>query len=50
MCLGVMGEYLARIFIEVKNRPLYIIMEKIGFEKTIFNKQTFKYGLSDVKK
>jgi glycosyltransferase involved in cell wall biosynthesis len=29
--LGVIGEYLARIFIEVKGRPLYTIMEKAGF-------------------
>lgn len=32
ICLGVIGEYLSRIFIEVKQRPLYIIMEKIGFD------------------
>jgi len=30
--LGVIGEYLSRIFIEVKRRPLYLIMEKSGFE------------------
>lgn len=28
--LGVQGEYIARIFIEVKARPLYIIRDKIG--------------------
>ena len=31
LCLGVVGEYLARIFIEIKGRPMYIIMDKIGF-------------------
>ncbi len=30
--LGVIGEYLARIFIEVKSRPMYIIMDKLGFD------------------
>ncbi len=29
---GLIGEYIARIFNEVKNRPLYILKEKIGFE------------------
>jgi len=32
-CLGMLGEYIARIFVESKNRPLYIIEEKIGFDE-----------------
>ena len=26
-CLGVMGEYLAKMYLEVKNRPIYIVRE-----------------------
>lgn len=31
--LGIVGEYIARIFDEVKNRPIYIVKDEIGFEK-----------------
>lgn len=31
--LGIQGEYVARIFAEVKNRPVYLINELVGFEK-----------------
>lgn len=30
--LGIIGEYLAKVFIEVKKRPLYIVESKIGCE------------------
>lgn len=33
LSLGVIGEYIARIYDESKNRPLYIIKEKINFKK-----------------
>jgi len=29
--MGVIGEYIGRIYLEVKNRPLYIIRHKKGF-------------------
>ncbi len=32
--LGLLGEYIGRIYIESKNRPLYVISEKIGFDDT----------------
>lgn len=31
--LGIFGEYIGRIFTEVKNRPLYIIDEKVNFDE-----------------
>ena len=33
MSMGILGEYVGRIFIETKKRPLYIIEEKIGFDE-----------------
>ena len=29
--IGILGEYIGRIFIEVKRRPLYVVRETIGF-------------------
>ena len=31
--LGVMSEYIGLIFDKVKNRPIYMIQERYGFER-----------------
>ncbi|SDJ02814.1 dolichol-phosphate mannosyltransferase [Alteribacillus bidgolensis] len=36
--LGVLGLYMGKVFNEVKNRPLYIVQESIGFEENNVNK------------
>jgi glycosyltransferase involved in cell wall biosynthesis len=33
LSLGVIGEYMARIFTEVKARPLYFVAERVGFDQ-----------------
>lgn len=30
MCVGILGEYIGRIYNEVKRRPLYVVQEQIG--------------------
>lgn len=35
LSIGILGEYIARIFTEVKQRPKYLIEKKVGFEKNI---------------
>jgi hypothetical protein len=32
LSIGILGEYVGRIFDEVKGRPLYVVRELIGFE------------------
>ena len=33
VCIGILGEYIGRIYEEVKGRPLYTVSEIVGFEK-----------------
>ena len=38
-CIGVMGEYLAKMYLEIKKRPIYIIREEnIGVENEVLSK------------
>jgi dolichol-phosphate mannosyltransferase len=39
IAIGIIGEYLGRIYDEVKQRPLYIIGEIVGFETAIRSEQ-----------
>lgn len=32
-CLGILGEYISKIYVQVKNRPVYILKNHLGAEK-----------------
>ena len=32
ICLGIIGEYIGRIYGESKRRPLYFVRERLGFD------------------
>jgi len=46
MILGMMGEYLFKIFYEIKGRPLYIIRSTDGFDNLPEDINRVKYGIS----
>ena len=32
ICVGILGEYVGRIYEEIKQRPLYVVRERLGFD------------------
>jgi polyisoprenyl-phosphate glycosyltransferase len=38
--IGIIGEYLARVFIETKNRPLYVVEAMEGFDRAWLDRQS----------
>jgi dolichol-phosphate mannosyltransferase len=37
--LGIIGEYIGRIYAEVKRRPLYVVEERLGFAQSVTETQ-----------
>ena len=35
LCIGILGEYIGRIYSEVKKRPLYVVQEYVGLEERV---------------
>lgn len=42
--LGIFGEYLARIYTEVKGRPLYVVRERVGFNEASGDQAELQQG------
>ena len=33
LCIGIIGEYLSNMYLEIKNRPIYIVKEELENDK-----------------
>jgi len=47
LTLGIMGEYLGRAYMEVKQRPLYLITERHGFTPADQDAPSYSLGTED---
>jgi polyisoprenyl-phosphate glycosyltransferase len=44
--LGILGEYLGRIYTEVKRRPLYVVQERLGFPTAATKESARRYEVN----
>jgi polyisoprenyl-phosphate glycosyltransferase len=44
--LGIIGEYLGRIYSEVKKRPLYVVQERLGFGRERAGRERIEAGIN----
>ncbi len=35
LCMGILGEYISKTYMETKKRPIYLVKEKIGFDDNL---------------
>lgn len=40
ICMGIIGEYVGRIYAESKRRPLYVVRERLGFEASVLKAES----------
>jgi polyisoprenyl-phosphate glycosyltransferase len=48
ICLGIIGEYLGRVFNEIKPRPIYVIDEILGMQDSLYPEISESKGLGAV--